>query len=77
MRSRIADLRNSGYGEAGAICAGMFLEQFVENRPWVHLDIAASSWNDNDELTSIPRGPLGTGARLVVKLAELLAAGDR
>ncbi len=77
LRSRIADLRNSGYGEAGAICAGMFLEQFVENRPWVHLDIAASSWNDNDDLTSIPRGPLGSGARLVVKLAELLAAGDR
>ncbi len=77
LRSRIADLRNAGYGEAGAICAGMFLEQFVENRPWVHLDIAASSWNDNDDLTSIPRGPLGSGARLAVKLAELLAGSER
>jgi leucyl aminopeptidase len=73
LRSRVADLRNGYYGEAGAICAAMFIEQFAEGRPWVHLDIAASSWNDNDDLVSVPRGPLGSGSRLIVHLAEMLA----
>jgi leucyl aminopeptidase len=75
LASRVADLKNSYYGEAGAIAAGMFIREFVEGRPWVHLDIAASSWNTNDGLTSIPRGPLGAGTRLLVHLAELVASG--
>jgi leucyl aminopeptidase len=77
LASRIADVRNGGYGEAGAIVAGMFLQQFVEDRPWVHLDIAASAWNTNEELLTVPRGPLGTGTRLCVRLAELTARGAR
>jgi leucyl aminopeptidase len=74
LASQVADLRNGYYGEAGAITAGMFLREFVEGRPWAHLDIAASSWNTNAELTTIPRGPLGAGTRLLVHLAELVAA---
>jgi leucyl aminopeptidase len=74
LASRIADLKNGFYGEAGAIIAGMFLREFVEDRPWIHLDIAASSWNGNAELVTVPRGPLGAGTRLLIYLAELLAA---
>jgi leucyl aminopeptidase len=77
LRSSVADVRNAYYGEAGAICAGMFIEQFAEGRPWVHLDIAASTWNDNQELASVPRGPLGVGSRLGVHLAEIFAASSR
>jgi leucyl aminopeptidase len=77
LRSPSADLRNSGYGEASTIIAGMFLQEFTEGRPWVHLDIAASSWNDNTQLSSIPRGPLGSGTRTCVRLAELFAAEGR
>jgi leucyl aminopeptidase len=76
LASKTADLKNSEYGEAGLITGGMFIQQFVEDRPWVHLDIAASSWNDNDELTTVPRGPLGSGTRLLVELAELMS-GER
>jgi leucyl aminopeptidase len=74
LASRVADLRNAFYGEAGAIAAGMFLREFAEGRPWAHLDIAASSWNTNSELTTVPQGPLGAGTRLLVHLAELIAA---
>ena len=77
LASRTADLKNSEYGEASTITGGMFIQQFVEDRPWVHLDIAASSWNDNDDLTTVPRGPLGSGTRLLVELAELMSAGRR
>ena len=77
LASKTADLKNSEYGEASTITGGMFIQQFVEDRPWVHLDIAASSWNDNDELTTVPRGPLGSGTRLLVELAELMSAERR
>ncbi len=77
LNSRTADLRNSDYGEAGMIMGGMFIQQFVEERPWVHLDIAASAWNSNVELTAVPRGPLGAGTRLLIELAELISAEAR
>ncbi|MGH7775892.1 MAG: hypothetical protein ACREPI_01780, partial [Candidatus Dormibacterales bacterium] len=72
LRSLVADVRNSGYGEAGTILAGMFIEEFTEGRPWVHLDIAASHWNENLLLTTIPRGPTGAACRLLVHLAALI-----
>jgi leucyl aminopeptidase len=74
LASPVADLRNAFYGEAGAIAAGMFLREFAEGRPWAHLDIAASSWNTNSALSTVPQGPLGAGTRLLVHLAELIAA---
>jgi leucyl aminopeptidase len=74
LTSLVADLRNAFYGEAGAIAAGMFLREFAEGRPWAHLDIAASSWNTNSDLSTVPQGPLGAGTRLLVHLAELIAA---
>ena len=77
LNSKIADIRNSEYGEAGTIMGALFIQQFVEDRPWVHLDIAASSWNTNTELTTVPRGPLGAGTRLLVKLAELIGDARR
>ena len=77
LQSRIADLRNAGYGEASTVTGGMFIQEFTQGRPWVHLDIAASSWNTNDDLTSIPRGPLGTGTRTLIQVAELIASPTR
>lgn len=47
IESKIADLKNTGGRYAGTITAGMFIEKFVANKPWIHLDIAGSSWTDN------------------------------
>jgi len=77
LRSQIADLRNSEYGEAGTILGGMFIGEFVRGKPWVHLDIAASSWNTNSELTTVLRGPSGAGTRLCIELAELMSKAAR
>lgn len=77
IQSKSADLKNSYYGEAGVITAGMFIGEFVEGRPWVHLDIAGSHWNENESHRDIPRGPLGAGTRLCYRLAELMAAPAR
>lgn len=72
LRSQIADLRNSEYGEAGTIMGGMFIGEFAGGKPWAHIDIAASSWNTNTELTTVLRGPSGAGTRLCIELAELM-----
>lgn len=50
IKSKRADLSNTGKGGAGTITAGLFLEEFVENKPWVHLDIAGTAYYDS------PRG---------------------
>jgi leucyl aminopeptidase len=74
IQSQSADLKNAYYGEAGVITAAMFIAEFVEGRPWVHLDIAGSHWNENQLHRDIPRGPLGAGTRLCYRLAESMAA---
>ncbi|HEY9289181.1 MAG TPA: leucyl aminopeptidase [Candidatus Dormibacteraeota bacterium] len=73
MDSQVADLKNSSVPWAGATLAAIFLREFVEGRPWVHLDIAGSAWQDAGELKTIPKGPTGSGVRLMAHLAQLLA----
>jgi len=49
LKSDIADLKNAGSrGEAGTSCAAMFLKEFVDSRPWAHMDVAGPSWLDKD-----------------------------
>jgi leucyl aminopeptidase len=69
----VADLTNSASKrEAGTIYAGSFLEEFVDEKPWVHLDIAGTAWDSNREYAG--DGPTGFGVRLLVALAKKLAA---
>jgi leucyl aminopeptidase len=71
--SEIADIKNSTVPWAGATTAALFLREFVDGRPWVHLDIAGSAWQDAPELKTVPKGPTGAGVRLMAHLAQLLA----
>ena len=73
IESEIADIKNSTVPWAGATTAALFLREFVEGRPWVHLDIAGSAWQEASELKTIPKGPTGSGVRLMAHLAQLLA----
>ncbi|HEV2463841.1 MAG TPA: leucyl aminopeptidase [Acidobacteriaceae bacterium] len=73
IQSTIADIRNTGltrYG--GAINAAMFLREFVDETPWVHLDIAAMAWLDADKAW-IARGPSGIAVRSIVEWARSFA----
>jgi leucyl aminopeptidase len=47
IESKIADFKNIGGKWGGSITAGIFLEKFVQEKPWIHLDIAGTSWTDN------------------------------
>ena len=67
-----ADLTNaSAKRKAGTIYAGSFLEEFVDGRPWVHLDIAGTAWDVGREY--VGKGPTGFGVRLLVDLTRSLA----
>ena len=71
IKSDIADLTNSA-GKPGAITAGMFIGEFVQDRPWVHIDIAPSAWVDeNKEYRS--KGGTGSGVRSLYYLVKELS----
>lgn len=67
LDSEIADLKNVGGDDAGAITAALFLEEFVGDVPWAHIDIAGTSRVDRDESWR-SKGATGFGARLLIEL---------
>lgn len=74
IKSSIADIMNTGMDRfGGAITAAMFLKEFVGETPWVHLDIAAQAWID-DQRTYIAKGPSGVAVRSIVEWVRALSA---
>jgi leucyl aminopeptidase len=73
LRSEVADVRNWGGREAGTISGGVFIRAFSGGLPWVHLDIAGTSWNNQVSLKDVPSGPTGSPVRTLVWLARLFA----
>jgi leucyl aminopeptidase len=69
IRSDIADIKNIGDGTAGTITAAKFLQEFAEETPWVHLDIAAMDL-DKDGRPFACKGATGFGVRTLVGLLE-------
>ena len=67
IKSRVADIKNTGGRPAGTITAAAYLSKFVGKTPWVHLDIAGTAW-DYTEKSYIPKGPSGTGVRTFIDL---------
>jgi leucyl aminopeptidase len=68
LDSDVADIKNLGGANAGAITAALFLEEFVAGTPWAHIDIAGTAQNDRDTSWR-PPGCTGFGARLLIDLA--------
>jgi len=76
LDSEVADLRNISTGSfGGALTAGIFLEQFVGGRPWVHLDIAGPSRAPSDDGYAI-KGGTGFGVRTLIELADTFATPE-
>jgi leucyl aminopeptidase len=69
LTSEVADMKNIGGRAAGSVSAAVFLREFVGDLPWVHLDIAGTAWNDQGDLTMVPKGASGTPVRTFVHLA--------
>jgi leucyl aminopeptidase len=72
-KGTVADLTNaSSKRKAGTIYAASFLEEFVDGKPWVHLDIAGTAWDVGREY--VGKGATGFGVRLLVEMARRRAA---
>jgi leucyl aminopeptidase len=72
IKSDVADLKNVGGRGAGTITAAAFLNKFVENSPWAHLDIAGTAWIEEGR-PYIPKGATGVGVRLLVQYLSKMA----
>ena len=77
LKSSNADMKNIGGRSAGAITAAAFLSNFVEDTPWVHLDIAGTAWTQEGtkEKSYNPKGATGFGIRTMVKYISSGNAG--
>lgn len=65
-----ADLKNVDPNGAGTIVAGMFLKEFVQDKPWIHLDIAGTSDTKSPISEYIVKGGTGTPVRTLYYLAK-------
>ena len=70
LESKVADTNNVGGRPAGAITAAKFLEKFVNNKPWVHLDIAGVAWvqEKGPWKPYYPGGATGWAVRTTIEL---------
>lgn len=74
VKGTIADLRNitDGSVKAGSITGALFLQEFIENTPWVHLDIAGTAWAS--QAVGYPaKGGTAYGLRLCLRVIENFA----
>jgi len=70
IKGDIADLKNSGGPVAGAIFAACFLEEFVEDLPWIHIDIAGAAFKDKPVFDFQAKGATGFGVETLYCLAK-------
>lgn len=70
----VADLKNVDVNGAGTIVAGMFLKEFVQDKPWIHLDIAGTASTKNPISEYMVKG--GTGVPVSTLYYYVKGKGD-
>lgn len=73
IESKIADIKNRGRDYCGTITAGLFIQAFAQEKPWIHLDIAGTAWTDNPLYQGQPQGATAAGTS---SLYYMLAGGE-
>jgi leucyl aminopeptidase len=69
IKSKIADMKNIGGANSGAITAAQFLKRFIDkDQAWAHLDIAGVAWQDGEQKPMIPSWGTGWGVRLLNRM---------
>lgn len=69
IKSEVADLKNVGGGGAGTITAGLFLKEFVDEKPWVHLDIAGTAHLEK-AMGYLPKGGTGVHVKTLYNMVK-------
>jgi leucyl aminopeptidase len=68
--SNVADMKNIGPRYGGSITAALFIQRFVKDTAWAHLDIASTAWKPASMVPTIPNGATGFGVRLLDRLVS-------
>ena len=68
IKSEIADVKNIGNGWGGALTAGLFLQEFVVETPWAHLDISGPVYAERVINSYTKKGATGHGVRTLIEL---------
>ncbi len=69
IKSDVADIKNTGGRNGGAITAAAFLAKYVGDIPWAHVDIAGTAWT-TEEKPYLAKGATGFGVRLLLDLLQ-------
>lgn len=69
LKSDIADIRSVGGRPGSSITAALFLEDFVENVPWAHIDIGGTAFGSKEK-DYLPKNGSGVGIRLFVEFLK-------
>ena len=73
IKSKVADIKNVGSGRwGGVMTAAKFLEEFVDETTWTHIDIAGPAFSDNPKAW-VDAGASGFGVRTLLEVARNLA----
>ena len=75
LSSHIADIKNSVGASSmggGSIIGGLFLQEFTDNKPWAHLDIAALAGAEGGYIPTSPKGSTGFGVSLMYHIVKQL-----
>ncbi|KAE8764056.1 leucyl aminopeptidase [Georgenia thermotolerans] len=74
LKSSVADIANMGDRFGGMLVAGLFLQKFVGDTPWAHLDVAGPAFNEKAPYGYTHKGGTGMGLRTLLGLLEAAAA---
>ena len=77
INSDAADMKNVGGRRGGSITAAQFIQRFVNDTPWAHLDIAGIAWSDEGSSRPSPKGATAFGVRLLDRLVADALRGGR
>jgi len=72
LKSTIADLKNAGGRKASSITGAIFLQQFVKEVPWAHLDIAGTAYLSEIKMPYHSTPATGVGVRLLIEFLQKL-----
>jgi leucyl aminopeptidase len=73
LKSGVADMTNRSEAPAASAFAALFLESFIDDTPWAHIDMAAVATRDRDTPDG-PAGGRGWGVELLIELADAFGA---
>lgn len=70
LESDVADIKNLGKSHCGTLTAGLFIREFADKKPWIHIDIAGTAWTEPPIFEYQSKGATGAGITTIYELCK-------